>query len=147
MFRLWGSRYSNQTAWTHDFNAKIEFEKYAPSPEISVKMCQILVVWCGRRIFDTFLLISWDSLHIFQNWFLRWNRESKPVNLNTMNPIIWTIFFSPFKGSEPNFRGNSAGLRKLRFGWNFFCELIILFLMGKLFVFIHFWHFNFFGQP
>ena len=86
-------------------------------------------------------------MHIFQNSFLRWRRESKPVDLNTMNPIIWAIFFSPLKGSEPNFGGNSGGLRKLRFGWKYFCELIILFLMGKWFVFICFWHFNFFGQP
>ena len=56
-------------------------------------------------------------------------------------------FFLPLKGSEPNFGGNSGGLRKLRFGWKFFCELIILFLMGKGFVFICFWHFNFFEQP
>ena len=144
LFRLWGSWYSNRPAWAHGFNAKIGFEKYAPSPEISAKMCQILLVWFGRPILDTFLIISWDSVHIFQNRFLRWNRESKPVDLNTMNPIIWTIFFSPFKGSEPNFRGNSAGLRKLRFGRNFFCELMILFLMGKWLVFIYFWHFIFF---
>ena len=93
------------------------------------------------------MAISLDSVHIFQNRFLRWNRESKPVDLNTMNPIIWANFFSPLKGSEPNFGGNSGGLRKLRFGWNFFCELIILFLMGKWFVFNSFWHFNLFGQP
>ena len=57
------------------------------------------------------------------------------------------FFFSPLKGSEPTFKGNSGGLRKLWFGWNFFCELIILFLMGKWFVFNSFWHFNLFGQP
>ena len=101
MLRLWGSWYSNWPAWTHGFNAKIGLEKSAPSPEISVKMCQILVVWFGRPIFDTFLLISSDSLHTFQNRFLRWNRESELVNLNTMNPIIQTIFFSLIKGSEP----------------------------------------------
>ena len=39
--------------------------KYASSPEISAKMCQILVVWFGRLIFDTFLAISWDSVYIF----------------------------------------------------------------------------------
>ena len=110
-------------------------------------MCQILLVWFGRPISDTFLVISRDSVHIFQNRFLRWNREFKPVDLNTMNPIIWTFFFSPLKGSEPNFGGNSGGLRKLRFGWNIFCELMISFLMGKWFVFICFWHFNFFEQP
>ena len=147
LFRLWGSWYSNRPAWTHDFNAKIGFEKYAPSPKISSKKCPKLAFQTKPAKFDTFWPISRDSVHIFQNRFLHWNRELKPVDLNTMNPIIWTIFFSPFKGSEPNFRGNSGGLRKLRFGWNFFCELIILFLMGKWFVFIHFWHFNFFGQP
>ena len=36
--------YSNQTVQTHGLNAKIVFEKYAPSPEISAKMCQIFVV-------------------------------------------------------------------------------------------------------
>ena len=35
-----------------------------------------------------------------KNRFLRWNRESEPVNLNTMNPIIRTIFFSRIKGSD-----------------------------------------------
>ena len=32
---------------------------------IQVKMYQILQVWFGRQIFDTFLVISWDSVHIF----------------------------------------------------------------------------------
>ena len=30
----------------------------------------------------------------------RWNRESDPVDLNTMNHIIRTIFFSLIKGLE-----------------------------------------------
>ena len=30
------------------------FEKYALSPEISSKMCQILLVWFGMQILDTF---------------------------------------------------------------------------------------------
>ena len=34
----------------------------------------------------------------FQNWFWRWNSESESVDLNTMNPIIQTSFFSTFKG-------------------------------------------------
>ena len=147
LFQLWGAWYSNWQARTHGFNAKIGFEKYAPSPKILTKKCQKSAYQTKPQKFDTFWLLSRDSVHIFQIRFLRWNRESKPVDLNTMNPIIWTIFFSPFKGSEPNFRGNSGGLRKLRFGWNFFCELMILFLMGKWFVFIHFWHFIFFEQP
>ena len=69
LFQLWGSWYSNRPARTHGFNAKIGFEKYAPSTEISAKMCQILLVWFGRPILDTFLVISWDSVHIFQNRF------------------------------------------------------------------------------
>ena len=50
--------YSNQTVQTHGLNAKIVFEKYAPSPEISAKMCQTLLVWFGGLILDTFLVIS-----------------------------------------------------------------------------------------
>ena len=83
----------------HGFNAKIGFEKYAPSPEILAKMCQILLVWFGRPILDTFLVISWHSVLIFRNRFLRWNRESELVNLNTMNPMIGTTFFLLIKGS------------------------------------------------
>ena len=30
----------------------------------------------------------------FLNWFLCWNHDSKPVDLNTMNPIIRTTSFS-----------------------------------------------------
>ena len=43
-------------------------------------------------------------MHIFQNRFLRWNRESEPVNLNTMNPIIRTIFFFTYKGARCQFK-------------------------------------------
>ena len=35
-------------------------------------------------------------------------RDSEPADLNTMNPIIFTIFFLPLKGSGPNFGGNSG---------------------------------------
>ena len=68
-------------------------ETHASKSNLLAKMCQILVVWFGRSILDTFLIISWDSVHIFQNRFLCWNRESEPVNLNTMNPIIRPFFF------------------------------------------------------
>ena len=40
-------------------------------------------------------------MHIFQNRFFHWNHEFEPVDLNTMNPIIRTTFFSLIKGSEP----------------------------------------------
>ena len=42
--------------------------------------------------------ISQDSVHIFQNRFLRWNRGLKPVVLSTMNPIIRRIFFRTYNG-------------------------------------------------
>ena len=58
------------------------------------------VQFCWFGLEGNFLVISWDSVHIFQNQFLRWNRESEPVDLNTMNPIIRTNFFSRIKGSD-----------------------------------------------
>ena len=48
---------------------KIAFEKYALDPELLVKMCQNWKVWLGRSKSNTFLLISWDPRHIFQNQF------------------------------------------------------------------------------
>ena len=62
------------------------------------KICQNLLVWFGRPIFNTFLVVSLDPVHIFQNRFLRWNRVLKPVDLSTMNPINKTIFFKSYKG-------------------------------------------------
>ena len=100
-FGLWGSWYSNRPAQTHGFNAKIVFEKYAPSPKILPKKCPKSAFQTKPAKFDTFWPISQDSVHIFQNRFLRWNREFEPVDLNTINPIIRTIFFSLIKGSEP----------------------------------------------
>ena len=96
LFWLWGSCYSNWPAWTHDFNAKIGFEKHAERPEILAKMCKILVVWFGRLIFDTFLVISWDSVHVFQNRFLRWKcrfEYHEPYNLKNFG-------FNLFRGPE-----------------------------------------------
>ena len=43
-------------------------------------------------VIDVSRVLSKSSL-IFQNQLFRWNRESKPVNLNTMNRIIRTILF------------------------------------------------------
>ena len=40
IFQLWGLWYSKRPAWTHGFNAKIGFEKYAPGPEILSKTSQ-----------------------------------------------------------------------------------------------------------
>ena len=41
-------------AQSHGFYAKIGFEKYAPSPKISAKMCQILLVAVWKADFGRF---------------------------------------------------------------------------------------------
>ena len=99
MFRLWGSWYSFRPAWTHDFNAKIGSEKEVPSHEILSKICQNLDILLKKPIFGTYSPISLDSLHLFQIRLMRWNRESKPVEKSTMNPINGTNFFLTFKGA------------------------------------------------
>ena len=78
------------------FQHKIGFEKYAQSPDISAKMCQVLLVWFGDLNFGTFWFISRDPVHIFQNRFVCWNREAKPVSLNTMKPYNPNNFFLSF---------------------------------------------------
>ena len=55
-------------------------------------------VWFGDLIFGMFCLISQDPVHIFQNRFLCWNRELKPVDLSTINPKNKTNFFLSYKG-------------------------------------------------
>ena len=105
-FRLWGSWYSNQPTWTHGFNAKIGFEKYAPSPKILPKKCPKSAFQTKPAKFDTFWPISRDSVHIIQNRFLHWNREFEPLDLNTMNPIIGTIFFSHLYRRKSHFVGH-----------------------------------------
>ena len=98
LFRLQGSWSSKRPARTHGFNAKIGFEKYAPGPEILSKMCQKSGRQTKPANFGTFWSIFRDPVHIFQNRFLRWNRELKPVILSTMNPINGTKFFLSYKG-------------------------------------------------
>ena len=78
------------------------------------------LVW--KAIFNTFWLISQDLVHIFENRFLRWNRESEPVDLNTMNLIILTIFFSYL------YRGQSHFDYKKGSTSHWTSELIIMFL-------------------
>ena len=82
------------------------------TPEISAKICQILLVWFGTSVLDSFLVITWDLVRIFQNRFLRRNREIEPVDLNTMNPIIGTIFFT-YKGVSEIFNELEGPLRML----------------------------------
>ena len=92
-----GSWYLNRPARTHGFNAKIGFEKYAPRPNILSKKCRKSAFQTKPAKLDTFWLISRDSVHISKN------RESEPVNLNTINPIIRTIFFT-YKGVGSQFK-------------------------------------------
>ena len=63
------------------------------------RMCQNLKIWFGRSNSDTFIPISQNPMHIFQNRFLRWNPWFKPFVLRTMNPIIRRVFFWLIKGS------------------------------------------------
>ena len=69
MFRLWASWYSNRPAWTHDFNAKIGFEKCAPSPKILPKKCLKSASQTKPAKFDTFWLISETRCIFFKTDF------------------------------------------------------------------------------
>ena len=102
LFCLWASWYSKRPAWAHGFNAKNGFEKNASGPEILAKKSQNNEVWYGDLNFGTFSPISWDPMRFFQNRFLRWNRELKPVVLSTMKPINGTNFFLTYKGVQAN---------------------------------------------
>ena len=45
--------------------------------------------------------------------FLRWNCEIEPLDLNTMNPIIGTIFFFTYKGVREILRPSPPKLKNL----------------------------------
>ena len=49
------------------FNAKIGVKKYASGSEILAKRKDIFDILLKKLNLDTFLLISQDSVHIFQN--------------------------------------------------------------------------------
>ena len=72
-------------------------------------MCQNLGRQTKPVYFETFWLISRDPLHIFQNRFLRWNHELKPVILSIMSPK--NSFFLPVKGSSATFDDFMVGLK------------------------------------
>ena len=55
------------TPRTHGFNAKIGFEKYAPTPKILPKTCLKSALQTKPAKFDTILPISRDLVHIFQS--------------------------------------------------------------------------------
>ena len=70
LFRLWGSWYSNQLAWTHNFNTKIGFENYAPSQRVLLKKFPKSAFQTKPAKFDTLWPISRDLVHIFKTRFL-----------------------------------------------------------------------------
>ena len=84
------------------FQCKNRLEKYLLSPKILAKMTQNIKFWFGDLNLGTFWPISQDQMHIFQNRFLRWNRELKPVVLSTMKPINETKNFLPYKRVQAN---------------------------------------------
>ena len=147
LFRLWGSWYSNRPARTHGFNAKIGFEKYVTSPEILAKKCPKSAFQTKPAKFGTYWPISRDSLHIFQNRFLRWNRESEPVDLNTMNLIIRTFFFLTHKGVRAILSGLEEALSSHLGPSNFTWYLSIWWRMGDNTELISNPTFNFFEPP
>ena len=80
--------------------SRVSIQKLVWSPEILAKRSQNMQVWFGNPDFGTFWLISQDPLHIFQNRFLHWNRELKPVVLSTMKPINETKIVCLIWGSR-----------------------------------------------
>ena len=86
-------------------------------------MSKIFQIWFGDQNLDIFWLISRDSVRIFQNRFLRWNRELKPVVLSTMNPINGTNKFLSYKGSCRILKRKSTQLKFRKF---YFSQLILV---------------------
>ena len=114
------------------FYEKIGFEKYASDPEILVKMYQNLTRQTKPSNFDTFWPISRDRKHIFQNRFLRWNREIKPVVLSIMKPINKKTFFSPYKGAGGSLGGARGRSSRPRRELKFYGESYITMFNGKI---------------
>ena len=71
-------------------------------------------VWFGILNFDTLLLVSRDSMNIFQNRFLYWHRDLKPVVLSTMNPINGTKIFLSYKGGCRFLKSRTPQLNPLK---------------------------------
>ena len=70
---------------------------HALGPEILTKVCQNSGCQTKPSYFETFWPISRDSVRIFQNRFLHWNRELKSVVLSTIKPINETKKVLPHK--------------------------------------------------
>ena len=77
------------------------FQARSPNFDVFSNKSSLSGAWSLKKKthlnFDLFRLISRDSVHIFQNWFLHWNRWFKPFVLSTMNPIIGRFFFGLLK--------------------------------------------------
>ena len=71
-------------------------------------------------------------MHIFQNRFLRWNREIKPVVLSIMKPINKKTFFSPYKGAGGSLGGARGRSSRPRRELKFFGESYISMFNGKI---------------
>ena len=78
------------------------------------KMCQKSGHQTKPANFGTIWPIFQDPVHIFQNRFLRWNRELKPVVLSTMNPINGTKFFLSYKGGCRFLKSRTPQLKPLK---------------------------------
>ena len=70
------------------FNPKIGFGKYAPCPEILVKIHSNLAFQAKCQKFLTFFPISLDPMHIFPNRFLRWNLSINPKYVSDIIPYL-----------------------------------------------------------
>ena len=79
-------------------------------------ICQNLGRQTKPAYFETFWPISQDSVHIFQNRFFRWNREAESVSLNTINPIIRTIFLHLERGQR-HFEGHQRESFQMSSTW------------------------------
>ena len=105
MFRLFGSWYSNRPAQSHGFNAKICFEKYAPSPKLLPKNCPKSAFQTKPAKLDTFSLISQDyfSKPFFAlkqwDWVVQFEYH-EPYNLNDFFPSLIKAS-EKFWGSHP----------------------------------------------
>ena len=88
------------------------------------KTSQNMQVMFGDLNFGTFWLISRDPGQIFQNRFLCWNRELKPVVLSTINLINGTIFFWVIKGAG-NIKGGQVRDFPTKKQFNSFCNVFI----------------------
>ena len=99
MFGLQGSWYSKRPARTHGFNAKIGFEKYAPSPEISAKTCPKSAFQTKPAKFDISRLNAYFSKPIFA--LKPWVRAGRFEYHQPYNP---NDFFFTYKGVRSQFK-------------------------------------------